>query len=104
MSDLNVNANISIDGLADVRKKYKKIKRYMKSNLFQIKTMDGTEKIVSGCYKTTRIKFNLAIYCIWCYNASIVHPGNWTQVSRGTERSSHVGPNTSVHYIKLPVN
>ena len=54
MSDLNVNANISIDGLADVRKKYKKIKRYMKSNLFQIKTMDGTEKIVSNLLKDNK--------------------------------------------------
>ena len=56
MSDLNVNANISIDGLADVRKKYKKIKRYMKSNLFQIKTMDGTEKIVSGLLQNKQDK------------------------------------------------
>ena len=54
MSDLNVNANISIDGLADVRKKYKKIKRYMKSNLFQIKTMDGTETIVSNLLKDNK--------------------------------------------------
>ena len=56
MSDLNVNANISIDGLADVRKKYKKIKRYMKSNLFQIKTMDGTEKIVSSLLQNKQDK------------------------------------------------
>ena len=28
-------------------KKYKKTKKYMKSNLFQIKMMDGTEKFVS---------------------------------------------------------
>tara|TARA_S200000501_G_scaffold326798_1_gene325620 strand:+ start:1802 stop:2047 length:246 start_codon:yes stop_codon:yes gene_type:complete len=30
-----------------VLKKYKKIKKYMKSNLFQIKMMDGTEQLVS---------------------------------------------------------
>ena len=30
-----------------VMKKYKKIKKYMKSNLFQIKMMDGTEKLVT---------------------------------------------------------
>ena len=29
-----------------VLKKYKKIKKYMKSNLFEIKMMDGTEKLV----------------------------------------------------------
>ena len=28
-------------------KKYKKTKKYMKSNLFQVKMMDGTEKFVS---------------------------------------------------------
>ena len=28
-------------------KKYKKIKKYQKSNLYQVMTMDGTERIVS---------------------------------------------------------
>ena len=32
-------------------KKYKKTKKYMKSNLFQIKMMDGTEKLVSELTK-----------------------------------------------------
>ena len=32
-------------------KKYKKTKKYMKSNLFAIKTMDGTEKYVSELLK-----------------------------------------------------
>ena len=35
------------DAVQDLLKKYKKIKKYQKSNLFQIKTMDGTEDIVS---------------------------------------------------------
>ena len=34
-----------------VLKKYKKIKKYMKSNLFQIKMMDGTEQLVSELTK-----------------------------------------------------
>ena len=34
-----------------VMKKYKKIKKYMKSNLFQIKMMDGTEKLVTELTK-----------------------------------------------------
>tara|TARA_B100000941_G_scaffold97143_1_gene67705 strand:- start:925 stop:1170 length:246 start_codon:yes stop_codon:yes gene_type:complete len=34
-----------------VLKKYKKIKKYMKSNLFQIKMMDGTEELVSELTK-----------------------------------------------------
>tara|TARA_B100001250_G_scaffold256116_1_gene220483 strand:- start:298 stop:549 length:252 start_codon:yes stop_codon:yes gene_type:complete len=32
-------------------KKYKKTKRYMKSNLFAVKTMDGTEQYVSQLLK-----------------------------------------------------
>ena len=34
-----------------VLKKYKKIKKYMKSNLFQIKMMDVTEELVSELTK-----------------------------------------------------
>ena len=32
-------------------KKYKKTKKYMKSNQFDVKTMDGTEKYVSQLLK-----------------------------------------------------
>ena len=32
-------------------KKYKKTKKYMKSNLFQIKKMDGTEQFVTQLLK-----------------------------------------------------
>tara|TARA_Y100001935_G_C17243902_1_gene477221 strand:- start:556 stop:735 length:180 start_codon:yes stop_codon:yes gene_type:complete len=32
-------------------KKYKKTKKYMKSNLFAVKTMDGTERYVSQLLK-----------------------------------------------------
>lgn len=34
-----------------VLKKYKKIKKYKKSNLFQVKLLDGTEKVVSQLEK-----------------------------------------------------
>ena len=54
MSDLNVNANISIDGLADVRKSIRKSRKYMKSNLYQIKVMDGTETVVSDLLKDNK--------------------------------------------------
>jgi hypothetical protein len=36
------------DEVKRLLKKYKKIKKYMKSPLFAIKTMDGTEEIVSS--------------------------------------------------------
>lgn len=32
-------------------KKYKKTKKYMKSNLFQVKMMDGTEQFVTQLMK-----------------------------------------------------
>lgn len=35
------------DQIQSLLKKYKKIKKYQKSNLFQVKTMDGTENYVS---------------------------------------------------------
>jgi len=36
---------------AKLIKKYKKTKKYMKSNLFAVKTMDGTEQYVSQLLK-----------------------------------------------------
>ena len=44
-SELNVKMNL--DGLKDVKKQYKKIKKYMRSSIFAVKVMDGNEKIVS---------------------------------------------------------
>tara|TARA_Y100000592_G_scaffold44229_2_gene70138 strand:- start:13434 stop:13622 length:189 start_codon:yes stop_codon:yes gene_type:complete len=35
------------DQVQALLKQYKKIKKYQKSNLFAIKTMDGTESVVS---------------------------------------------------------
>jgi hypothetical protein len=42
---------IDLDNIDDVIKQYKKIKKYQKSSLFAIKTMDGTEDIVSTLIK-----------------------------------------------------
>ena len=42
---------IKNDEVQKLLKKYKKIKKYMKSPLFTVKTMDGTEKIVSELLK-----------------------------------------------------
>tara|TARA_Y200000002_G_scaffold320510_1_gene280331 strand:- start:1078 stop:1260 length:183 start_codon:yes stop_codon:yes gene_type:complete len=43
--------NMNLDEYKKLIKKYKKTKKYMKSNLFAIKTMDGTEKFVSELMK-----------------------------------------------------
>lgn len=48
-NELNVTMNL--DALKGVKKKYKKIKKYMRSSLFAIKVMDGNEKIVSKLLK-----------------------------------------------------
>ena len=42
---------IKNDEVQKLLKKYKKIKRYMKSPLFVVKTMDGTEELVSSLLK-----------------------------------------------------
>jgi hypothetical protein len=44
---LKVNMTIYRDEIDSLIKKYKKTKKYMKSPLFAVKTMDGTESYVS---------------------------------------------------------
>ena len=39
---------IDIDAVAELTKKYKKIKKYMKSNYYDLLQMHGTEKIVTN--------------------------------------------------------
>jgi len=42
---------IKNDEVQKLLKKYKKIRKYMKSPLFAVKTMDGTEELVSSLLK-----------------------------------------------------
>lgn len=42
---------IDLDNINLVIKQYKKIKKYQKSSLYTIKSMDGTEEIVSSLIK-----------------------------------------------------
>ena len=44
---LKVNMTIYRDEIDSLIQKYKKTKKYMKSPLFAVKTMDGTESYVS---------------------------------------------------------
>tara|TARA_B100000902_G_scaffold152112_1_gene148654 strand:+ start:4241 stop:4420 length:180 start_codon:yes stop_codon:yes gene_type:complete len=46
-SGFDVDFDMSSDEISILMKKYKKIKKYQKSNLFTIKTIDGTEDYVS---------------------------------------------------------
>ena len=45
--DVKVEFEIPQEQIDILLKKYKKIKKYQKSNLFQVMIMDGSEKIVS---------------------------------------------------------
>ena len=47
----DLKIQINLDNIDQVIKQYKKIKKYQKSSLFAIKTMDGTEDIVSSLIK-----------------------------------------------------
>lgn len=50
-SEENIEVSINKNEIKKLLKKYKKIKKYQKSPLFAIKTMDGTEEIVSSLLK-----------------------------------------------------
>jgi len=47
MTDNNLNIGIDLDAIKGVKKKYKKLKKYMRSPLFEVKKMDGNEKVIS---------------------------------------------------------
>jgi uncharacterized protein involved in tolerance to divalent cations len=50
-SEENIEVAIYKDEVKKLLKKYKKIKKYQKSSIFQVKTMDGTEDYVSKMIK-----------------------------------------------------
>lgn len=42
-----LKVEVNTDEINNLLKEYKKIKKYMKSSLYQVKKIDGTEKVVS---------------------------------------------------------
>jgi hypothetical protein len=50
-NDLEVEFELPKQDLDKLLKQYKKVKKYQKSSLFAIKSMDGTEDIVSSLIK-----------------------------------------------------
>lgn len=48
MKDNNIKVNVNLDQLFNIRKEYKKIKKYMRSSIYEVKKLDGTESIVSN--------------------------------------------------------
>jgi len=52
-SEEKIEVAINKNEVKNLLKKYKKIKKYMRSPLFTVKQIDGTEKIVSELLKDT---------------------------------------------------
>jgi hypothetical protein len=42
-----IKVEVNENGVDQLLKQYKKIKKYMKSSLYEVKKMDGTEEVVS---------------------------------------------------------
>ena len=50
-SEEKIEVAIYKDEVKKLLKQYKKIKKYQRSSIFEVKTMDGTEKYISGLLK-----------------------------------------------------
>ena len=46
-----MNIDVNADEVKNLKKKYKKLKKYMRSSLYEIKSMDGTEKTITNLLK-----------------------------------------------------
>jgi len=50
-NDGKAKVNVNVDELAKILKKYKKLNKYKRSTLFTVKTIDGTETVMSSLVK-----------------------------------------------------
>ena len=46
-----MNIDVNADEVKNLKKKYKKLKKYMRSSLYEIKVTDGTEKTITNLLK-----------------------------------------------------
>ena len=46
-----MNIDVNADEVKNLKKKYKKLKKYMRSSLYEIKIMDGDEKTITNLLK-----------------------------------------------------
>ena len=46
-----MNIDVNADEIKNIKKKYKKLQKYMRSSLYEIKGMDGNEKTISNLLK-----------------------------------------------------
>ena len=50
-NDGKVKVNVNVDEIDIILKKYKKLNKYKKSGVFAVKTIDGTESIITSLIK-----------------------------------------------------
>ena len=46
-----MNIDVNRDEVKNLKKRYKKLKKYMRSSLYEIKVMDGNEKTITNLLK-----------------------------------------------------
>ena len=46
-----MNIDVNGDEVKNLKKKYKKLKKYIRSSLYEIKVMDGNEKTITNLLK-----------------------------------------------------
>ena len=46
-----MNIDVNADEVKNLKKRYKKLKKYMRSSLYEIKVMDGIEKTITNLLK-----------------------------------------------------
>ena len=46
-----MNIDVNADEVKNLKKRYKKLKKYMRSSLYEIKVMDGNEKTITNLLK-----------------------------------------------------
>ena len=46
-----MNIDVNADEVKNLKKKYKKLKKYMRSSLYEIKVMDGNENTITNLLK-----------------------------------------------------
>ena len=51
-NDLNINLNL--DELGPIKKQYKKLKKYMKSSIYEVRMMDGNERTITNLLKENK--------------------------------------------------
>ena len=51
----DLNINLDLDEFGPIKKQYKKLKKYMKSYIYEVRMMNGTEKTVTNLLKEDKI-------------------------------------------------